>query len=402
MGTKQAEAAKSAPPRYLFLDGLRGLAALCVMLSHAFLICVYEVVNGQRVTHISPRILRWTTILTLGHYAVAVFIVLSGYCLMLPVAKRGHLAGGIRAYLVRRARRILPPYYAALGFALGILAVFHRYGHVASPQLQSEWLQNFSRGDILSHIFLVHDFSRVWSGMIDGPMWSIAPEWQIYFLLPLLLLPLWRRLGMVLIVLTGFVLGLAPHFLLPPNQGFGWACPWYLGLFTLGMAGAVASQNQHDIRLPWWIARLACGVFLLTLIFAPHLLSAEAGLYWLFDCVIGSMTACLIVCCAAAAATDHPRHGLLRLFESRWVVRVGTFSYSLYLIHYLVLTKLNALLLVLHWGYAAKLVLMYLFGVPLALLCAYVFHLLFERPFMLGHPQNTRQAAQSAAVSPSP
>src|SRR5581483_5580771 len=57
--------------------------------------------------------------LSYGHDAVAVFIVLSGYCLMLPVVRGGgELAGGFAGYISRRARRILPPYYVTLVVSL--------------------------------------------------------------------------------------------------------------------------------------------------------------------------------------------------------------------------------------------------------------------------------------------
>src|SRR4051812_10624228 len=102
-----------APPpppraeRFDFLDGLRGLAALYVVLHHA----------SQDVP--APMLRGWAAaarfLLRHGHFAVAVFIVLSGYCLMRPVARDAsrQIRGGTLAYLRRRAWRILPPYYAA-------------------------------------------------------------------------------------------------------------------------------------------------------------------------------------------------------------------------------------------------------------------------------------------------
>src|SRR5262245_54437637 len=97
--------ASDSSPRLAFLDGLRGLAALYVVLHHAAL----EVSGGSfsRGSNLVRGLLRH------GHFAVAVFIVLSGYCLMRPVAgdPLGRLRGGMWGYLGRRARRILPPYF---------------------------------------------------------------------------------------------------------------------------------------------------------------------------------------------------------------------------------------------------------------------------------------------------
>ena len=56
--------------------------------------------------------------LAFGHYAVAVFIVLSGFSL----AAGDPMRVGSGPTSVRRARRILPPYYVALGLCPPYLA----------------------------------------------------------------------------------------------------------------------------------------------------------------------------------------------------------------------------------------------------------------------------------------
>jgi len=109
---------------FAFADGLRALAALTIAIYHSYLFTGH---TGQARSGL-PRAMR---VLQLGHLAVPVFIVLSGFVLMLPVARRadGALAGGAAGFLRRRARRILPPYYAALALSLGLIA--------AAPLLQS-------------------------------------------------------------------------------------------------------------------------------------------------------------------------------------------------------------------------------------------------------------------------
>src|SRR5205085_647811 len=93
-----------------YLDGLRGLAALQVVLGHAAM----QVHWGSLA---KPRVIQAALgPMTFAREAVALFIVLSGFCLMLPVVRReGVLQGGAWQFFKRRARRILPPYYLALG-----------------------------------------------------------------------------------------------------------------------------------------------------------------------------------------------------------------------------------------------------------------------------------------------
>ena len=103
-----------------FLDGLRALSALFVMFSHMWCqiwpATVPPYGYGHRPTGLTLVLTSW---LYYGHFAVVVFIMLSGFCLMLPVVRGDDsLRGGTLQFLKRRAKRILPPYYFALLLSL--------------------------------------------------------------------------------------------------------------------------------------------------------------------------------------------------------------------------------------------------------------------------------------------
>jgi peptidoglycan/LPS O-acetylase OafA/YrhL len=68
--------------RLVYLDGLRGLAALYVVLFHVYQEC-------SDMGKISPQLRSALRFIGEGEVAVSVFIVLSGYCLMLPVVQSG-------------------------------------------------------------------------------------------------------------------------------------------------------------------------------------------------------------------------------------------------------------------------------------------------------------------------
>ena len=69
--------------RLEYLDGLRGLAALYVVIHHAYL----QSTNSEDRFFLRTPLNRALHFLDYGHFAVAIFIVLSGYCLMIPLAK---------------------------------------------------------------------------------------------------------------------------------------------------------------------------------------------------------------------------------------------------------------------------------------------------------------------------
>ena len=83
------------PRRLLGLDGVRGLAALFVVLHHSWLMAYPGFPNGGWPA--------WTTPLAYGHLAVAVFIILSGYSLAVGPARDAWQLGGMPRFLRRRA-----------------------------------------------------------------------------------------------------------------------------------------------------------------------------------------------------------------------------------------------------------------------------------------------------------
>lgn len=101
-------------PKFEFLDGIRGLSATFVLFYHA------QLFTGRGFNYIDLNVfLRPLSIVfSFGHFAVAVFIVLSGFCLAIPMSMSSTktLKGGFKRYILRRAKRILPPYYIALIF----------------------------------------------------------------------------------------------------------------------------------------------------------------------------------------------------------------------------------------------------------------------------------------------
>jgi peptidoglycan/LPS O-acetylase OafA/YrhL len=361
--------------RLHFLDALRGLAAFYVLLFHEATAKVETVDPGPP----SYGLLR--AILNEGRHSVVFFIVLSGFSLMLPVVRSGklELVGGLGRYFKRRARRILPPYYAALLASILLIVAYNQLasrlggGAVVDAALQP--------GSILSHLFLVHNLNFDWAFRINGPMWSVATEWQIYFVFALLLLPLWRKLGGPATVALAWLLSSLPTFLLPPEVNLYWASPWFVGSFALGAYGAQLAFDPElkDVaaRLPWpaltWVS------------FALVVLVAVFGSTWPYpvvDLTISVFAVCWIVACVKLSVASAVRPSLmLRVLEWRPFVYLGGFSYSLYLVQHPLLRLSEKVFNRLGLGHDANLLLHLLVVTPIVIGVAWIFAELFERPF---------------------
>jgi peptidoglycan/LPS O-acetylase OafA/YrhL len=362
-----------------YLDGLRGIASLYVVFVH---------VNPSIGEQLPILWLIFEKILRYGAFSVVIFIVLSGYVLMLPVARsqNGHISGSLIDYIKRRTRRILPPYYAALFLCLLLAIIIFALENFTNFQWNKvagvgPFSPYFSFIDVLSHLLLIHNLSPSTYLTINPPMWSVATEWQLYFFFPLLLLPIWRRFGLLSVVIAAFVIGIAPFYLL---NGFAMsASSWFLGLFALGMAAADIGFSQKPQLMA---IRNSLRWDVLAIVFTVIGFLTEwkqVGLdIWIGQSFCGLAGACLFIHCTNLTIKSKKLPYYIRLFEHPWVVTLGAFSYSLYLIHGPVLVLVRYFLFNLPISPSMFATTSYLLGVPMSLLISYWFYLVFERPFM--------------------
>ncbi len=349
-------------PHFPYLDGLRALAALYVVAHHVFLH-----VDTQSRLHGGFDVLRW------GYLAVDFFIVLSGFCLMLPVVGReGTLRGGALHFLWRRAHRILPPYYAALllSLALGLTLLSRHTGSLGDVCLP------ITTGAVVTHLLLVQDVTRYVTS-INYALWSISVEWRIYFLFPVLVWA-WRRWGGLPATAAVVILSLALFYgldhLVRKNFAMQFVALFALGAWAASLAHAPVPAGWRR-RIPWRLLLALCSAVLAGLILWCR--RPGPGFEWV-ELAIGLWSVPLLVVVSGDRAP-----WLTGFLSWRPLVFVGTFSYSVYLIHGPLLQTLWQY--VVHprgLGLVAEFWTLAAVAFPAVLLLAYGFFLLFERPFL--------------------
>jgi peptidoglycan/LPS O-acetylase OafA/YrhL len=358
---------ESRPRRLAGLDGVRGLAALFVVVNHVFL----RAFPGYPV----DRAPFWAGWFIYGRFAVVVFIVLSGFSLALAPARHGWRLDGVSQFARRRARRILPAYWAALAFSLVVAWVIVPQPGRGVPNAQS----------VVVNGLLVQNI--VGAPSPNAAFWSMAVEAQLYVAFPLLLLIVRRRGAIVMLATTTLVVAavgvVGPHisgldtFVIqsPPDL----AALFALGVLTAGIMGASEARRSW----PWaWLALAAAAPVLATIWWHGSVWTLDR-LFWV-DLALGPAIACLL----AGLATGRPAP-LLRLLDARPIRNLGGSSYSLYLTHAPIVAVVYEKIVAgrVAQGVPAFIVSLALV-LPLTIAVARISAAIFEAPFLRHHNES--------------
>jgi peptidoglycan/LPS O-acetylase OafA/YrhL len=217
------------------LDGLRGLAAVAVLILHVWM---YTGANDPAHDVLVDRVI--------GEFrtAVLLFFVLSAFLLAAPwvAASRGERPPpDLGRFAVRRIARIVPGYLLALG---GSLVLLHGTGHPRDIDLSQLPL----------FLLFVPNIDEGTRTMLDPPMWSLHVEVTFYLVLPIIgwaLLRLGRRGHLsgplaLCFALAGVSVGwIALSYAAGWAPEVTWTLPTYLGAFACGIGAAVLAHGRR-------------------------------------------------------------------------------------------------------------------------------------------------------------
>ena len=289
-------------PRMIQLDGLRAVAALCVVVEHTLPI------NGERWA-VSP-----------GKAGVYLFFVLSGFLITnILLDRRGApLLATLRSFYTRRFLRIFPLYYTVL-----LLAVV-----AGLPDMRAywPWYAGFLSNFYISHIlrYLPHSL---------GHYWSLAVEEQFYLIWPALVLLTPRRAlpwAFTAAILSSPIAAVWFYQRLPGTPAGYEATTANIGLLSVGaLLACVRSAHGRSANTfaPWsgaLGAAVLAGIFVASR-FSDRGLSVRLGL---------APTALGIVFLGLIHFAARGFGGAVgRALSWGPLVYLGTISYGLYVLH---------------------------------------------------------------------
>jgi peptidoglycan/LPS O-acetylase OafA/YrhL len=339
---------RSAPLHIPSLDGLRAISFMIVFLAHAG-------VGGVP-----------------GGFGVTVFFFLSGFLITtlmrVELEKTGTV--NLRHFYLRRALRILPPFYLVLGAAaaLTLLKVL--------PGLL-EWDVMLAQSLHISNYWFI---ARGSDGSPSGtaPYWSLAVEEHFYLLFPMLYLALSQRLARQ--AQARAVLGLCAAicvwrivlvgvFGVPDDRTYMGSDTRFDSIF-FGCALAIGLNPVLDAPVfgervwKWVLLPAALALLLFTFLYRAE---------WFRETVRYTIQGIALVPVFVTAIRFH-QWLPFRALNARPVAFFGVLSYSLYLVHQIVLYLLDYHWPAMDWGTRGAIALAISAGIAIAI------HYGVERP----------------------
>jgi peptidoglycan/LPS O-acetylase OafA/YrhL len=341
------------PKRFHELDSMRGIAAIIVVFGHYL---------DMFWMHLDKSAGFWRPLLYVGlsgHESVMYFFVLSGFVLSLP-----YLSGKAQPYplfLWRRTLRIYGPYIGSLMLALIGCALWG--GRTITTGWRPETWSSITLPTVIQHILLLGNYDY---GRYNVVIWSLVYEMRISIIFPFVFfltnkLKLSHTLLIMAFLLLIGVRGEGHPYLI--------TCE-YIAVFMVGILLAKhlagISPFYKELSLPGKLFWVVATVFFY---FLGHRIILIGPLWHLGDMpiVIGSAGFIIIGLNSLTAQ---------RALLSRVPLFLGRVSYSLYLVHGVVLFAMASILR----DKIGHIAFLFLF-LSIAIFLSWLFYLGVEKPF---------------------
>lgn len=366
------------PIRIHAMDSLRGLASLQVLIHHALgmTILFYGLSGGQYNPQLSPllKLLTFSPlhIFWAGHEAVIFFFVMSGFVLAIPYYKGK--GGKYSSFFVKRMFRIYAPYLITILIGLFLNQLY--FGHAAlttfSPWVNEIFTLRVNTETVINFVF----FLKGAFPKIVTSLWSLPVEIKISFLLPFIFIPI-KRLNKT----VTFILPFANivFYYIGKRMGlqdlFGDFALFYY--FSFFLFGAVLSKYQNEI-LPFFNGLSKVSLICLVLV-AIGMYTYKWNIVWfpvpVFN-LLKKLPTDFVACGSALLLIMLSMTERINMtFNNKYLVELGKISFSLYLIHPLIIG-----VIAIHLGNILPVYVVVILSVILSLLLAFPFHYWVEWP----------------------
>jgi peptidoglycan/LPS O-acetylase OafA/YrhL len=316
-------------PRYHSLDAWRGIACLMVVVFHQTTLLTHWGQDQEFMIAVGPVSKTFLGIAAQMNLGVPMFFVISGYCVTASADNLRGRDADLKTFFWRRFRRIFPPYWATIGCALLLYLVSSMLGHpIYDGRLDPSNLPDrLTAWNWIGTLTLTEGWRY---HVIDGNSrwllthaWTLGYEEQFYAVTGIMLGFLARRFfaGLAAVTAGVVVIGLVSGDQL---DGFFLEGQWVL--FALG----ILAYYWATLKQPGRKHRILLGV---TLVGSTAFLGVLAGPPYVLACIFA----------AVLIGLRRFDGRLVRSAVVRPFLWVGKISYSLYLVHVLVVVAIHEL-----------------------------------------------------------
>jgi peptidoglycan/LPS O-acetylase OafA/YrhL len=357
-----------------FLDILRGLAALYVLIGHARWLLWEGYTEGYKshpeTYNLFAKIQVYGfNLFAFGHQAVMLFFVLSGFVIHYSSYNQSLKSGSfsIHTYLGKRIKRIFPPFLAALlltfildsiGKSVGYTIYF---GATDFELINKSIASDLSLKTLLGNVCMLQKLvTPVWGS--NGPLWSLMYEWWFYILyIPVFFInkknPAWTAFFIGLVYLASLFVSIESY---PWITVINYFFAWYLGVIVADWYMERFNATSKIVMIGYVVAII-------------FIASYFKGMSYMNDYYMAFCFTILIY--LSIHFSIHLKR--FRVFEG-----LSDFSYTLYVIHMPVLVLLSGWLqqqlsgkLPTHFAYVYA-------GIAFCMLLAWGLHYIVETPFI--------------------
>jgi peptidoglycan/LPS O-acetylase OafA/YrhL len=300
--TATSMTAPSLPARFVFADALRGIAAMWVVLFHAYWGGHFGLLESRLP---APAL----ALLRVGNLGVSIFFVLSGFVISYSVSRHTVDVRFIGRFALRRAIRLDPPYWMSIGLCI-------LFGFISGHLVPDKLFRLPDARVLAAHLLYFQEILEL--PEINPAYWTLCLEVQFYLVFCSLMALAHRfrrgesdRRSIHAVFVPAALLAAAWPLGIILTGPRAWLFLPYWYRFLIGVAVCWAMQRVIPL---WWF-------------YAYAVLLGSWGIW----CSNSGAVACVVT---AVLLMEAARRGKLAVWLNLPAFQfMGMISYSLYLIH---------------------------------------------------------------------